>query len=226
MAMTKIRLRSNSKRIHLAVWALVGVAALMIAGGSAAQAAERTLGGVRIFTPVKIILKRFGDPAFISTGTNIATFEYGADEVIVVPPGETGAGFSPQQGGAYPGYAGGMNGAYNAEADPGQTFTSPDISRYYYVLPHGVTYEFVLSPNGRVLSIQVVGYHANVRTSRGITLGSTYAQVVQKYGYPESQALTQTSTADVLTTSYMSRSHVAFRFVHNKVVAIIVSAAE
>ena len=213
---------------RVAGWALALMVAFFIAGASITQAAERSLGGIRIFTPVKVILKRFGDPTFITTGANVATFEYGPTQVAVVPPGQIGAGFAPGAGaGTVAGYTGPAMGAgYNAQTDPGENFTAPDISRYYYMMPHGVTYEFVLSPNGRVLSIIVTAYHGNVRTARGITLGSTYAQVVQKYGYPEDHSLDHTGFNDVLTTSYINRDHVAFRFVHNRVASIIVSAAE
>jgi hypothetical protein len=73
----------------------------------------------------------------------------------------------------------------------------------------------------------VLGYKSSVRTSRGIALGSTYADVVEKYGYPEDHSLTgQSGGEPVLTASYMNREHVAFRFVDDKVVGIIVSAAE
>lgn len=214
---------------RIAGLALAGVVALVFAGTSVAQAAgrslhaERSLAGVRIFTPVKVILKRFGDPTFITTGATVATFEYGLTEVAVVPPaGQMGGGGAVTAG--FPGYMGG--GGYGAQTDPGENFTSPNISRYYYMMPHGITYEFVLSPNGRVLSIQVTSYKGDIHTANGVGLGSTYAQVVQKYGYPEDHSLANTGLADVLTTSYMTKYHVAFRFVRGHVASIIVSAAE
>jgi hypothetical protein len=200
--------------------------AFILAGATVAQAAERSLAGVRIFTPVKVILKRFGDPTFITTGANIASFEYGPVSVAVLPPGQIGGGFGPGAGGIPAGYGGPAMGGYAAQTDPGEAFTSADISRYYYMMPRGVTYEFVLSPNGRVLSIVVASYKADIHTSNGIGIGSTYAQVVQKYGYPEDHTLEHTGLNDVLTTSYMNKYHVAFRFVHDRVASIIVSAAE
>lgn len=194
------------------------VAAILFgAVSTSAQAAERSLAGVRIFMPVKVILQRFGDPTYLSTGANIATFDYLPGHIVVTPPGGSVGGGMGMGGG----------GAYLATTDPGENFTSPDISRYYYIFPKNLSYEFVLSPNGRVLSIKVIGYSSSVRTSRGIGLGSTYAAVVEKYGYPEDHSLTASNGGEpVLTASYMSRDHVAFRFVDDKVVAIIVSAAE
>lgn len=187
--------------------------AIGLLAATGAQAAERSLAGVRLFMPVKTILQRFGDPTYISTGASMATFQYGGQQILMIPP----AGSTPIGGGMGGGITGGSGG------DPWYAFTDPSISRYYYDRGHGLTYCFVFSPNGRVLSIQITGTQSDVRTARGIALGSTYADMVQKYGYPESQTL---GSDGVLTVSYMARDHVAFHTYDGKVVGILVSAAE
>lgn len=216
----------SGKRISPALCRVLACLALAVAvvgaASTAANAAERSLAGIRIFMPVKVILQRFGDPTYISTGASVATFVFQPGHMDVIPPSGT-------VGGQGPGMRGGPGGAgpYMSNAGPGEAFTSADISRYDYVFPKNLAYEFVLSPNGRVLSIKVFGFKSSVRTSRGIGLGSTYADVVEKYGYPEDHSLTgQSGGEPILTASYTNRDHVDFQFVDDKVVGIIVSAAE
>jgi hypothetical protein len=48
-----------------------------------------------------------------------------------------------------------------------------------------VSYEFLIGPTGRVIQIRTIGYSGgNVKTARGIKLGSTYRDIVRLYGYP------------------------------------------
>ncbi len=85
-----------------------------------------------------------------------------------------------------------------------------------------ISYEFLIGPQGRVIQIRALGYGGgNVRTARGIGLGSTYNQVVRKYGFPEFHQ----NAGPVLIASYRSK-HVSFQFLRNKVIAITVATVE
>jgi hypothetical protein len=101
-----------------------------------------------------------------------------------------------------------------------QAFQGKEVT-YIYDKPNGLTYAFLLSPapNGRVIQITVAGYKSSARTSRGVVLGSTYAQVLAKYGFPEQQAV----EGDTVFISYAHRAHVAFQLMHNHVVSIMVA---
>ncbi|MCX6377160.1 MAG: hypothetical protein NTU88_14205 [Armatimonadetes bacterium] len=63
---------------------------------------------------------------------------------------------------------------------------APELT-WIYRFPKNKTLEFIISPDGRVM--QIAAYAAewpNVRTSKGITFGSTYKDLLAKYGFPES----------------------------------------
>jgi hypothetical protein len=78
-----------------------------------------------------------------------------------------------------------------------------------------VSYEFLIGPSGYVSQIRVTGYTGgNAKTSRGITLGSTYRDVVRVYGYPEEHAVYGTT----LVASYRKRAHLSFQFLNDRVI--------
>jgi hypothetical protein len=97
-----------------------------------------------------------------------------------------------------------------------------------------VSYEFLIGPSGQVVQIRVSGYYGgNSRTRRGVALGSTYKDVVQKYGYPEEHY----QVGRILVASYRGRAHAQFQFLMdrpqsnpmatgNKVVAITIATVE
>jgi len=77
-----------------------------------------------------------------------------------------------------------------------------------------VSYEFLIGPSGQVEQIRVSGYTGgNVRTNRGIGLGSTYREVIATYGYPEEHA----AYGSVLVASYKNRAHISFQFLNDRV---------
>jgi hypothetical protein len=238
-------------------------------------AAERSLVGIRIFSPIGIVLKAFGDPTFIAPGNQPATVTYLPSRPILAQPGITGGPTTPQTTasmtdnsdsapnspsmGPPGGFAGvqppsfgpgGPNGprgpsgppsGWNSTSTTGQggpvgVTGDEDVlfdplydegSRYYYDVPRkGLIYEFVSTNAGRVVEIKVYGYHGSYKTSLGIGLGSNYAQIVLKYGYPEATINQQNGDGDILTLVYMKSYHVSFRLVRNKVAAISVVAPD
>lgn len=134
-----------------------------------------------------------------------------------LPPGGSDMPGMPGGAGGYPGAGGlGPNGA-------GADISNPGEVTWIYNRANGSDLEFTMSSDGRVVQIRATGYkNPEVKTSRGIMLGATYARVVSKYGYPESQEQMGT----VLTIRYTDRDHCAFQFYHQKLVAIIVAAVE
>ncbi len=86
----------------------------------------------------------------------------------------------------YPG--GGVGGAAGPFGNTTSSLARSQEVTWIYDRPGRISYEFLIGADGRVIQIKVIGYGgkgATVRTTRGIGLGSTYAQVQQKYGYPE-----------------------------------------
>lgn len=84
----------------------------------------------------------------------------------------------------------------------------------------GLTLDVNIDEDGLV--VQVTGTSLGrppVRTSRGISFGDSYAKVVGAYGWPESH----TSAGSFIQASYQDTAHVAFQFLNNRVVRIVVA---
>ncbi len=233
------RLRSRQLR------AIAGVAltVLMLTPADSSRAAEHTLAGIRVFASVHDVLARYGNPNRIITdaaqfsATTTSSSSAGAAGGGMQQMGVPGLG-GMRQGAAEFGGAGGQSGVpgmgapanpYAAPGAPGQDSTASTTSStsgevmYVYNRPGGVTYDFLLSPDGRVIQITVLGYKsANVKTGRGIQLGTLYSVMIGRYGYPEGQ-----STGNgVLTATYLERQHASFQLRNNHVVGITVAAVE
>lgn len=90
-------------------------------------------------------------------------------------------------------------------------------------------YAFVLDRFNRVVQIEAVGLSdARARTSRGVSFGSTFSQVMQKYGNPDGYEI----SADNILIRYLVKSKVAFRLSRlapgrpHQVTGIVVSAGK
>jgi hypothetical protein len=84
----------------------------------------------------------------------------------------------------------------------------------------GFTLEIQADEDGRV--VQLVGTSlapCGVYTARGIGFGSSYARVIQAYGWPESQVM----NGEFLQMSYQEKAHVAFQLLNKKVARIVVA---
>ena len=137
-------------------------------------------------------------------------------------------------GGGYPGMAGGFGGSgglsVGSSVGPfGQTTSAlarQQETTWIYDRKVGdnvVSYEFLIGPDGRVIQIKTSGYKGgNTRTARGLALGTTYKEVIQKYGYPEDQQ----QVGPILVMSYKSRSHASFQLMENKIIAIVIAVTE
>ena len=218
--------RFRSERLHIAARyckhftfavtavALAGIAFMMLSSPvrAASQPPERSLLGIKIFDKAALVLKKFGAPSKIVTSTAGTTTPGSNPAAPTVPtapnPGEFANPGAPAQPAA--------NGAASATADPNEVV-------YEYATKAGTTLDFTISGDGRVIQISAAGQkNGNVRTLRGVTLGTSYIDVINKYGYPEGQDVTNS----VLTMRYVDRAHVAFQLFNQKVVSVTVAAVE
>lgn len=182
---------------------------------------EVSLLGVRVFSPLSTVLKKFGNPTMVAS-TQIQIQEFSGQGRGGSRGGEFGEGGLPGPTGGPPGFGDGGG----PTSGPGMGDTQSRIETemvYVYRVKGGSTYLFQVNRDGRVVQISAYGIKPdrNVRTSRGIGLGSTYQSVVLAYGYPEEHAV----SGDLMVTRY-NRLGVAFQFdtKTNKVTAVFVAA--
>jgi len=170
-----------------------------------------------------------GAPAGLGGGGRGGEDEGGAPVGLGgAPAGFGGGGFGGAQGG------GGV-GAFGAT----QSNTSPQQeTTWIYNRRAGkdvISYEFLVGTSGTVSQIRAIGYAGgNIKTSKGVQLGTTYKNVVLKYGVPEEQFRVGRS----LIASYRRKNHVVFQFLNqrgqqenpfsagNKVIAITIATVE
>jgi hypothetical protein len=172
-------------------------------------------------------------------------------------PGLGGPPVLPGAGGGFPGAAGGGPGEPGFPGTPGfgapgGGFGAPggggqqgnvrvgNAALWTYQMPNGVTYDFLINEDGLVAQITVTGRSSSARTAKGIGLGSSYSEVLSKYGFPEQQLLTPVAAAGIqqnrMSYSAMVRSggqvnqiiypddhHVAFTFLNSRVVRVTVA---
>ncbi|GAB4463244.1 MAG: hypothetical protein OHK0029_31580 [Armatimonadaceae bacterium] len=149
-------------------------------------------------------------------------------------------GFGGADEGGFPGGGGGFGGPGGGIGQFGQTISTlarqQEVTWIYNrkIGDNLVSYEFLIGPDGNVVQIRVSGYSGGrATTRRGVTLGDTYKEVVQKYGYPEEHY----QVGRVLVASYRNKAHVQFQFLNeqpnanpmsagNKVVAITIATVE
>ena len=141
-------------------------------------------------------------------------------------PGSPGLPTLPGAGGGYPGAPGGQQGA-------GQ---SPEFSSaIMWIYKKGrVRMDFLMNEDGRVAQISCSAplgtRYPYAKTRKGITLGSTYASVIQKYGFPEKTRILPGYNYRFTEAYYTKGYHAAFTFdnhqAKNQVVRITVALAD
>ena len=75
-----------------------------------------------------------------------------------------------------------------------------------------ISYEFLISPEGKVSQIRVIGYvpkTKNDKSAKGLTLGSTYMDLIKSYGSPKSVM----KSGELLVCSYPER-HIEFQLMN------------
>jgi hypothetical protein len=237
----------------LAVAAALSVALVSAAGAAPAKKkaapkpGELSLLGVKLYDPVMVVLKKFGNPDRITP--------------IGAPLDLGGGGGAPAGGGAPSGpRASAPPGAPNPGGPPGAPSASsssntnsmslgpaPGVSPtpgsglgpgmpsggggatgearqvVYLYQKKGVTYMFFINEQGRVVQIaSIADKDPNTRTRKGITLGSTYTQIIKTYGYPAKHEFSGTT----MLLNYLRKDHVVFQLLGQKVVGISIAAGE
>jgi hypothetical protein len=73
---------------------------------------------------------------------------------------------------------------------------------------NGSKYGFVLDKSNRVVQIEAIGLsNPKVKTKKGITFGSTFAQLIRKYNAPDGYEI----SGDNVVVRFLVRNKVAFR---------------
>lgn len=115
--------------------------------------------------------------------------------------GEGSAGQSINRNGGGPAGPGGIGGG------GGDTGGRILFTRWIYNR-NGSKYGFVLDKSNRVVQIEAIGLsNPKVKTQRGITFGSTFAQLIRKYNAPDGYEI----SGDNVVVRFLVRNKVAFR---------------
>lgn len=228
-----------SRRVTTAFAAL---ALVPLAVGSALYAAgpERELAGITLGRPAVLVLKKYGNPSQVIVGS--VTRQVSGQEAVTgagpesgmptrsIPmPGGLGGGSLglPDifRSGALPGVTPGSvptgpmaPGYAPTGTTTGKETEAEQMVTWRYAFPTGITVDFAITAGGSVTRIEVSGLvqWASSKTSRGIKLGSTYKDVLFKYGYPESQE----QVGNFLRAYYLNKYHVIFTFLGKNLVGI------
>jgi hypothetical protein len=120
-----------------------------------------------------------------------------------------GFGGAPGMGGG-----GGMSGFGNTMST---LVTAQEVTWVYNRVMKNdkISYEFLLSPQGAVSQIRVVGYTGGyARTARGVVLGSSLADVIRRYGHPKRQSI---QGQGILVLDYTKENHLQLQLQSQKV---------
>ncbi len=133
-----------------------------------------------------------------------------------------GGGYPGQGGGGgeFPGAPGLGTGGLGGTNAPAAPVKQPVT--LVYDRQNGGSLEFTVSPDKRVVQIRETGYSGAYGTTRGIRLGTSYAAVVGRYGYPENTFI----SGPIINIDYKDTLHCGFQFLNQKLVAIIVAAPD
>jgi len=213
--------RSSGPFAQRRTWSriLIVVAMTTVLGASAsATSVERSLVGVKIFSPMSLVLKKFGTPTEVriggqSTGNGPGPGGGGGG----MPSGIAGSpGGIPFPGGgmSFPGGGGGGNAQSSQKTTVVWEYDQPDAG---YI-------EFTFSSDGRVIQIHATGLHSSlVKTARGANLGMKLSDVLNLYGFPEEG---QSISGKILTLNYTNRDHCQLQFFNGRLVGVIVAAID
>jgi hypothetical protein len=125
-------------------------------------------------------------------------------------PGAPSAGPPGGPGGPPPGVGGGPGGGMpgGIPGGGGGAAESTTFTRWVYNRL-GSKYGFIIDKKGRVVQIEAIGIsNPRVRTAKGVSFGSTFAEVIKKYKNPDGYDI---SGSNVMAR-YLTRNKVAFRF--------------
>lgn len=212
-------------------------------------AVEMTLAGIKLGRPAADVLKKYGNPTRITVGTSnvgntnpsqggapgqpgyspmqplvpvLNAYQNAANDALG-GPNSGGQGLPTLPGLGYPGMPGMPGGPATPGGNPGdqqQSVVEEEVT-WTYDLSDGTTLEFIISETGRIIQVTVGGDrpYTGSRTSKGIKLGSSYKDVLFKYGYPEGHSY----FGRFLRASYADKHRVVFTFLGKKLVGITIA---
>lgn len=188
-------------------------------------AAELQLAGIRLGRSAVTIVKKYGNPSQVIVGqmaqtqTTAPGAAYGAPQS---PSGGLFPGLMSMGSSAMSGlgldefsspsmmgnrYAGAGSPFGPQAGQPGMTAVgqpivqkavSPEVL-WVYNFQQNKRLQFTINPDGVVVQIEAWGVDwSNIRTSKGITFGNTYKDLLLKYGYPESHEQSRVTISGVV----------------------------
>lgn len=234
-----------------------GASALALGAVSAPPRAESRLAGIKLYDTGVDVVKRFGSPNDILSITWTTTEAAGGGgggagggfagapagggggrggiapiDFVVPPMSSTPLGQLGLKGGggAGPAPMGGGGGGQDMGGGGGATGVSESqYVRWVYRRGPSSSLNVVLNKFNKVVQIEAIGVsNRNVRTSRGITLGSSLAEVIKKYQNPDAYDV----GSDYFMVRFLRTAKVAFRFTREsaqapyRVTSIVVSAGK
>ncbi len=132
------------------------------------------------------------------------------------PPGASGAGApgagpgstdSPEGGGRGGSRGGGGKGGDAGGGASSGAGTKVTFTRWVYKRKNS-KYAFILDKFNRVVQIEAIGLkNSSVRTKRGVTFGSSFGTLIQKYNTPDGYEV----NGDNLVVRFLVRDRVAFK---------------
>ncbi|MEW5882978.1 MAG: hypothetical protein AB1725_01990 [Armatimonadota bacterium] len=231
-------------------------ATALLAIPGAALAAESGLMGIKLYDTGVDVVKKFGSPTDIEAitfegqqtgggggggtggggfgggggggGGGNQTAEARLPGQFIVPP----LGMN-QMGGIVPpgrGDAGQPSGGGGGAGGGGTTGNiTTQYVRWIYRRGAGSSINFVLNKFNKVVQIEIIGIsNSAARTTKGITLGTSMASVIQKYGDPDGYDI----GTDYFMVRFLRSHNVAFRFAREnantpyRCTGIVVSAGQ
>jgi len=139
-------------------------------------------------------------------------FDGGGSDLQRGAPGPAGVGVAPAPGGggASPGGGGGMGPAKGGMG--GGSASGGESDRILYTRwvynRNATKFGFIVDQWDHVVQCEAIGIEpGKARTRRGITFGSTFAQVIKKYQAPDGYEI----NGDSIVLRYLSHDKVAFR---------------
>jgi hypothetical protein len=224
---------------------------------ASALAQETRLAGIRLYDSGVDVVRKLGSPndviainvTFTDSGQGGGNNSGGSRSgAFAAPPGGGNANFAvpplsfdqtlgPPKGGGGPqaeptpaGMGGGSGPRPVGGAGGGSTAaTETTFVRWVYRRGSGGSVNVVLNNHNKVVQIEAIGVsNANVRTSKGVTLGSSMATVMKLYQTPDSYEV----GSNYFMVRFLNKHRVAFRLTREnaqqpyRVTGIVVSAGK
>ena len=206
------------------IWVRTTVFSVAAVAAASALAQETRLAGIRLYDSGVDVVNKLGSPNDVmAINVTFANAGQGGGSA----GGGGGSGAEPAAatfgGGGGPRPMGGPGGGGSTAA------TETTFVRWVYRRGSGGSVNVVLNNHNKVVQIEAIGVsNANVRTSKGVTLGSSMATVMKLYQTPDSYEV----GGNYFMVRFLNKHRVAFRLTREnaqqpyRVTGIVVSAGK